>query len=57
MENKTYNIELTEAEAKMILEAVGTWSAGLSQVRFETNSQRIMSVVNKIDRQLRPYGA
>lgn len=41
-------IELTEAEAKMMLEAVGTWSAELSQVRFETNAQRIMSVINKL---------
>ena len=41
-------VKLTDAEVRMMMEAVASWAYDLSEVRHAVNEQRIKSVLAKL---------
>lgn len=47
--------QFTEAEVKMMIEAVAAWSFNLSPERYTINHERILSVQEKLEQSLQQF--
>lgn len=46
------NVQFTDAEVKMLLEALAAWSFNISEQRYATNHERIVSAQCKLEEAL-----